>query len=206
MTKLILIADVTRSLADEGHDHLDDLKVLVNWVNKIYGTSLESPLVITTGDSFQGIVTSAPEGVDLILAMEEYILEEEFEFKLRYVLNDGEIVSAIDGHSNELYGPGIEDARAMLDALKKEHRFKIAVGDAKALNSMMRITQSFIDGWFPKDRSTVSGFLQGHDYKAMAKIQHRDESSMWRRRRSLAIEEYLLCKDMIHHLMSGSSD
>ncbi|MEQ9023222.1 MAG: hypothetical protein RLN82_10770, partial [Pseudomonadales bacterium] len=82
-------------------------------------------------------------------------------------------------------------------------RFYISTKSSTELNKMMRVTQHFIDGWHPKDRSTVSGFLQGHDYKALAKIHQKDESTLWRRRKSLAIDEYLLCKDLIHHLVNG---
>lgn len=182
---------------------MSDLQVLVQWANKIYGDSIESPLTITLGDEFQGIVSSASKGVDVILAMEEYILEEEFDFKLRYVLNEGEVETPINNEkAYEMLGPGLTDARNLLNKGKKENgRFSLSIKSGSEVNKMMRITQHFIDSWHPKDRSTVSGFLQGHDYKAMAKIESKDESSLWRRRKSLAIDEYLLCKELIHQLI-----
>lgn len=184
---------------------MSDFQSLVQYINKIYSESIESPLTITLGDEFQGIVASASKGVNIILAMEEYILEEEFDFKLRYVLHEGEVETPINEEkAYEMLGPGLTDARKMLNEMKKENgRFLLSIDGSKEANKMMRITQHFIDGWHPKDRSTVSGFLQGHDYKAMAKIESKDESSLWRRRKSLAIDEYLLCKEMMHHLIDG---
>lgn len=182
---------------------MSDFQALVQYINKIYSESIESPLTITLGDEFQGIVASAAKGVNIILAMEEYILEEEFDFKLRYVLHEGEVETPINEEkAYEMLGPGLTDARKMLNEMKKENgRFLLSIDGSKEVNKMMRITQHFIDGWHPKDRSTVSGFLQGHDYKAMAKIESKDESSLWRRRKSLAIDEYILCKEMMHHLI-----
>ena len=203
--QFILMADVVGSHEKNSEELMHAFQVLVQWTNKIYGDSIESPLTITLGDEFQGIVSSASKGIDIILAMEEYILEEEFDFKLRYVLNEGEVETPINEEkAYEMLGPGLTDARKMLNEMKKDNgRFLISVKSSDQINKMMRITQHFIDSWHPKDRSTVSGFLQGHDYKALAKIQQKDDSTLWRRRKSLAIDEYLLCKDVLHHLLNG---
>ncbi|MEP1032395.1 SatD family protein [Ekhidna sp.] len=205
MNRFILMADIVSSHEKDGKALMSDFQVLVQWTNKIYGDSIESPLTITLGDEFQGIVSSASKGLDIILAMEEYILEEEFDFKLRYVLNEGEVETPINkDKAYEMLGPGLTEARKMLNEMKKENgRFLLSIEASDQINKMMKITQHFIDGWHPKDRSTVSGFLQGHDYKAMAKIESKDESTLWRRRKSLAIDEYILCKEVIHHLIDG---
>ncbi|MEO9484677.1 MAG: SatD family protein [Ekhidna sp.] len=205
MNRFILMADIVSSHEKDSKALMSDFQALVKWTNMIYGDSIESPLTITLGDEFQGIVSSASRGIDIILAMEEYILEEEFDFKLRYVLNEGEVETPInEDKAYEMLGPGLTDARKMLNEMKKENgRFLISIAASDQINKMMKITQHFIDGWHPKDRSTVSGFLQGHDYKALAKIQQKDDSSLWRRRKSLAIDEYLLCKELIHELIDG---
>ena len=199
------MADIVSSHEKDSKTLMKDFQGLVQWTNMIYGDLIQSPLTITLGDEFQGIVVSASKGVDIMLAMEEYILEEELDFKLRYVLHEGEVETPInEDKAYEMLGPGLTDARKMLNNMKKENgRFLVSIGDNDQISNMMRITQHFIDGWHPKDRSTVSGFLQGHDYKAMAKIESKDESSLWRRRKSLAIDEYLLCKEVIHHLIDG---
>lgn len=203
--RFILMADVVGSHEKDGQELMADFQVLVNYTNKIYNDSIESPLTITLGDEFQGIVSSAMTGIDIILAMEEYILEEEFDFKLRYVLYEGVVETEVNpDKAYEMLGSGLTNARKRLNEMKKDTgRFYISTKSSTAINKMMKVTQHFIDSWHPKDRSTVSGFLQGHDYKALAKIQQKDESTLWRRRKSLAIDEYLLCKDLIHHLVNG---
>jgi hypothetical protein len=205
MKKYILMADVVGSNEKNSNELMSDFQMLVSYTNKIYSDSIESPLTITLGDEFQGIVSSAITGIDIILAMEEYILEEEFDFKLRYVLYEGVVETPINPDiAHEMLGSGLTNARKRLNEMKKDtSRFYISTKSSTELNKMMKVTQHFIDGWHPKDRSTVSGFLQGHDYKALAKIHQKDESTLWRRRKSLAIDEYLLCKDLIHHLING---
>ena len=203
MKRFILMADVVNSHEKGGRLLMNDFQVLVKWTNTIYSQSIESPLTITLGDEFQGIVTSASKGIDIILAMEEYMLEEEFDFKLRYVLHEGDVDTEINTETAyEMLGSGLTRARQLLNDMKKDpNRFLIKIDSGEAVNKMMKITQHFIESWHPKDRTTVAGFLQGHDYKALARIQQKDSSSLWRRRKSLAIDEYLLCKEMLHHLI-----
>ncbi|MEM7298811.1 MAG: SatD family protein, partial [Bacteroidota bacterium] len=96
MNSFILMADVVDSHEKEGQSLMNDFQVLVKWANTIYGEFIASPLTITLGDEFQGIVSSASKGIDVILGMEEYIIKEEFGFKLRYVLHAGEVETAIN--------------------------------------------------------------------------------------------------------------
>ncbi|GAB4234458.1 MAG: hypothetical protein Tsb0034_08080 [Ekhidna sp.] len=204
MKQFILMADVVNSHDKKGKSLMEHFQVLVKWTNTIYGESIKSPLTITLGDEFQGIVNGAREGLEVILGMEEYIIEEEFDFKLRYVLHEGIVETDINTeNAYEMLGPGLTKARTLLGDMKKSpHRFLIKIKKGDAVNNMMKITQHFIDSWHPKDRSTVSGFLQGHDYKSLARLQGKNESSLWRRKKSLAIDEYLLCKNMLDHLIN----
>lgn len=200
----ILIGDVVSHEGDS-NQLFTDFHMVVNYTNKIYSESIDLPLTMVLGNLFQGVVSSAHSGIDIILAMEEYILEEEFDFKLRYVLYEGIIEFPVNSiNAAEMTGSGFMNSLKRLSEMKKDtNRFFVSTKSSIEINKMMRITQHFIDGWHPKDRSTVSGFLQGHDYKALAKIQQKDESTLWRRRRSLAIDEYQMCKDLIHHLVKN---
>ncbi len=205
MNAFILMADVVNSSNQQPETLIDALKSVVEWTNKIFASSIESPLTITLGDEFQGIVGSASQGVDIILAMEEYIIEEAYDFKLRYVLHEGEVETQVNSEvAYEMLGSGLTRARQLLGEMKKEpNRFLIKINRHAQVGKMMRIIQHFIDGWHPKDRSTVSGFLQGYDYKALAKMHQKDDSTLWRRRKSLAIDEYLLSKEVLQHLVNA---
>ncbi len=203
--RFILMADVLKSNKKDGLQLMQDFRKLVDHINHDFQPSIESPLTITLGDEFQGIVVSAVAGMEIVLAMEEYILSQEYDFKLRYVLYEGEVETPVNTNkAYEMLGSGLTNARKKLIEMKKDNsRFFISTSSSDMINKMMRVTQHFIDSWHPKDRSTVAGFLQGLDYKALAKIQQKDESTLWRRRKSLAIDEYLVCKELVHHLINA---
>ncbi|MEM9339742.1 MAG: hypothetical protein AAGA66_13485, partial [Bacteroidota bacterium] len=63
--------------------------------------------------------------------------------------------------------------------------------------------QYFLDSWYEKDIETVNYFIAGLDYKEVAKTQGKDTSSLWRKHKSLAIEEYLVCKSLINDIVNG---
>lgn len=170
----------------------------------IYGDVLQKPFQSVKSHQFVGVAYSVSKAVDLVLAMEEYNLEEELGLKVSYAINDGIVADEDNLNNPSAAEPGIGKCYDMLDRMtKNKKRMLISTKSDTSINNMLKITQHFIDSWNPKDRKTVSGFLLGRDYKEMAKIEGKDESSLWRRRKSLAIDEYMMCKDVLQHLIEN---
>ncbi|MEP5612070.1 MAG: SatD family protein [Cyclobacteriaceae bacterium] len=203
MNRFVLMGDIIDSSNYPQSRMMDDFKELIQFSNKEGGSSLLSPLTITLGDEFQGVVDSIDSGIKTIIDLEEQMITRNLDFKIRYVVYEGDIKTEINKkQAYEMLGPGLTNARKELNALKKSNsRFNFFLNKkstASALNRIFKLLQFFLDSWFPKDRTTVSGFLKGLTYKQVAEIEKKDESSLWRRRRSLAIDEYLTCKSLIY--------
>ncbi len=208
MDRIILMADVVNSHDYDGKTLMNHFQELVKFVNRIFYGAIESPLTITLGDEFQGVIDETSNAVTMLFAMEEWILENEWDFKLRYVIVEGEIDTAINKESaHEMLGDGLTRARQQLGMMKKEtNRFYLSLNDqalTSRLTKSLRLAQHFIDNWQPKDRKTVAGFLNGLDYKELAKKLGKDDSSVWRRKRSLSIEAYQTCKALTEELLDG---
>lgn len=207
MTEYVLMADVIGSSDQDAPKLMKDFKSLVNDANKKFNNEISSPLTITLGDEFQGIVKSLEVGIEIMIFIEEYMLANGWEYKLKYVLSEGEVETEVNTkNAYEMLGSGLTLAREQLISLKKEtERFLFKLNDetlSRRLNKLFKLLQHFLDSWNPKDLSTVSGFLDGLDYKELAKLQNKDDSSLWRRKRSLAIEEYNTCKTLIRDVIS----
>ena len=197
------MADVVESASHFPPKLIQELKKVVVEINEQYDKELISPLTITLGDEFQGIVSTLRDAMNVMVGVEEKLIIEQLEFKLRYVLYEGKIETEINTkQAYEMLGSGLTNAREQLISMKKEQaRFSVFVEDEKKsamLNQQLRLLQFFIDSWQPKDRSTVAGFLSGMNYKELAKHLSKDDSSVWRRRKSLAIDEYLICKELVY--------
>jgi hypothetical protein len=155
------------------------------------------------GDEFQGVIDTVANNISIIFDFEEAIVEMECDFKLRYVLNFGEIDTKINEKvAYEMLGSGLTEARQYLANMKKEdHRFFVSLGKSDKINHQTNnaflVYQSIVDSWKEKDLKAVTSFLQYEDYKKVAEIINVDVSSAWRRKKSLSINEYNAMKEII---------
>lgn len=201
------MADVISSHKKDAAQLLDQFKLTVKAINNQFADTIISPLTITLGDEFQGISTSVSSGVLLILAMEEFILANAFDFKLRYILAQGQIETPINTkNAHEMMGEGLTHARKQLNNLKnKEARFLLTSSTADhimltTLNDSFKLYQHFIDSWKVKDYPLVHQFLMNEDYKKIASQLNLNKSTTWRRKKSLLIDEYRTSKNIILNL------
>ncbi|MBA4304383.1 MAG: hypothetical protein C0424_09185 [Sphingobacteriaceae bacterium] len=208
----ILMADIIQSRQQEGSGLMEAFKKLVLQLNRSHQHELLSPLTITLGDEFQGVAKDLSAALQIVFACEEGIIQLQLGIQMRFVLVHGQIDTAINAErAHEMLGPGLTQARQLLNALKKSpNRFALQLTDAQnqketALNNGLFIYQSLIDAWKPKDWSAVSVFFQEPDYKKSAELLQVDKSSAWRRRKSLNIEAYIRCKDLLQYTLQNGS-
>ncbi|MDR6759906.1 hypothetical protein J2Y38_000085 [Flavobacterium sp. 2755] len=206
----ILMADIIHSGRKDSKKLMEEFKELVLTINSKNKENLISPLTITLGDEFQGLINTMENGIKTIFNLEETILSNEYDFKLRYVLLFGEIETDINTKvAYEMLGNGLTEARKTLNNLKnKDSRFWIYLGSNEKikedyLNKIFLIYQNFIDSWKEKDLKIVNEFLSYDDYKIVAKNVNIDQSNAWRRKKSLNIVEYKDIKKIILYILKS---
>jgi hypothetical protein len=208
MNYYILMADIINSRKKNEYVLMQEFKHIVNKINFESALSVLSPLTITLGDEFQCIVMNLQESIKIIFNIEEAIVHNKADFKLRFALHYGEINTPINHNiAYEMLGPGLSKTRNLLMNLKKSKnnsRFYFDVNGAnfdKALNDAFFIYQSFIDNWDFKDYALISKFLDINDYKIVASQMKKDKSLMWKREKSLKITEYKTIKELINLIL-----
>jgi hypothetical protein len=207
----ILMADIIGSRRTDQQRLIMDFKEIVSQTNISARNQLLSPITVTLGDEFQSVVKSLSSAVAIILQLEESIIVAGKNFKLRYSLVEGEIETAINTKiAYEMLGSGLTEARENLTALKKmKTRFHVAIQDqvrGNAINNAFVVIQRIVDDWkLEKDYYIVAKFLQHMDYKQVASELNKERSLMWKREKSLRLEEYFALKDVITYL-GGNND
>lgn len=205
----ILMADIIRSRdIANGEGFMDQFKALVALANEKFKDSVISPLTITLGDEFQGIVKNSEALFKLLFFIDETILKEGYQFQLRYSLVFGDIQTEINTEiAHEMYGAGLTMARESLKHVKKEgHNHFIALNDKKdpLLTPCMRLYQSIKEDWKTADHNTISAFLEHDDYKDLKDIGiYKTRSGAWKKRKTLRIEEYLIIKDLVFKILQA---
>ncbi|SPE36659.1 conserved hypothetical protein [Candidatus Sulfopaludibacter sp. SbA3] len=201
----ILMADIIRSRNAPPQHLMRGFRSLVNEANRTFASHILSPLTITLGDEFQGVLRSFHAGLDILIWFEERTLATGFPCRLRYVFHRGKIETPINRRqAYGMLGAGLTAARASLENLKKGNaRFLVQTGggpEDQAINLAFALLQATRDFWKSKDYPLIALFLKFRDYKAVALKWKRHPSSVFRRQRSLRIDEYFHVKALIECL------
>ena len=207
MKHYILMADIINSGKKEQKPLMEDFKNLIEEVNEIYKADILSPLTITLGDEFQGVIKNLTTSIQIILTLEENRIHKKLNFKLRYVLNQGEIETPINEKiAYEMLGSGLTEARLKLnDSKYKKFRFNIAIDNVlqrSILNDAFKIFENITDKWSLKnDYELASNFIQFKDYKIVSEKMNKTRSLIWKREKTLHMESYYASKNIIQTII-----
>jgi SatD family (SatD) len=200
---IVLMADIVGSTKRNSKLLMTDFKNLVTDINTTHKRYILSPLTITLGDEFQGVVKDVYGTFQIIFNLELSLIRLKRSFTLRYVIQEGKIDTKLNRtKAYEMLGPGLTAARKQLNTMKSsKSRFRIALNNqilstqlALAMNSYQGIT----DQWTPAQKKVVVAFLEHNlDYRKVASKLKKDPTNMWRRKKSLLVEEVDSLKKLV---------
>ena len=198
----IFMGDVVNSSDYDGEVLSKGLKELVESTNKKFSKDILSPLTITLGDEFQGILSSVSSGIDLLFHLEEELLRTEPDFKLHYVLLLGEIETEINPDiAYEMMGKGLTEARKMLSSKKrnrKRFRFKLQNKEqTEQLSKIFEVLDTIILNWKKEDYPLILDMINNDNNSEVGDLHDKNRDQIWKRRKTLMINEYNLLKDFI---------
>jgi hypothetical protein len=202
----IIMADVIHSSAHDALALQRAFKFDVNYINKEYEKRILSPLTITLGDEFQGVIKDLKTCIEIIFSFEEHRLQIAPKYELRYIVQQGEIETEINPNiAYGMLGIGLSQARKNLENLKKtDQRYFFDTSlkpKSNALNSAFQVYQNIYQNWTkPEERQLVALFLENNDYKYVAEKTGKTRSQIWKREKSLNISSYFAIKTVIKYL------
>jgi len=198
----IFMGDVVNSSDYDGEVLSKGLKELVDSTNKKFGKAILSPLTITLGDEFQGILSSVSSGIDLLFHLEEELLRTEPDFKLHYVLLLAKIETEINPDiAYEMMGKGLTEARKMLSSKKRNRkRFRFNLQNKEQTEQLSRIFEvldTIILNWKKEDYPLILDMINNDNNSEVGEIHNKNRDQIWKRRKTLMINEYNLLKGFI---------
>jgi len=208
MRNWILMGDIVGSSDADQFILQQNFAKLVKKVNEDYPSSFKSPLTITLGDEFQGIVRSEKDAAEVVIALEEYRWDLEIEILIRYSLGLGEISTPINPQiAYGMLGPGLSEVREALTEMKEGEDRMMISGELDTKMQMKLAMNIFLEKqeeWKWKDREIISGFFHYRDYKKVAEVMGKDVSLIWRRFKSLGFESYLKRKKLVRLIYAAN--
>jgi len=196
------MSSVRTTVTHGQHKHNDDLQKVIAIINKMHKHRFITNLDMVAQNEFQGITNNLQGSLEIIFDIEECIIENELDFKLKHVLYHDTIESLQSKHNAyERLGFGLINARERLDLIKKtDCRFLITTSNEKTsltLNNLFLIYEDYLDSWKKKDFPFVKAFFNNLNYKEMAYLFNMHLSSGWRREKNLKMKQYFTIKEMI---------
>ncbi|BDV43982.1 hypothetical protein GURASL_29050 [Geotalea uraniireducens] len=206
----IVMADVIRSRSFDGNDLMHEFTRIVAECNAAHKGGLLSPYTITLGDEFQGIAGSLKSTVDSILFLEDRLLTVHPAFKLRYVIVYGEIDTPINPLiAHGMMGTGLVTAREMLTKKQRgKKRFQLNMPNlpyTDDLDMLFRLLELLSGHWKGKDYELIRELIWNNDAVVATRFG-KTKSQIWKRRKTLQIEEYVTVKELLCRTVSYRED
>jgi len=205
-TQYILMADIIDSREKDELIMMWQFKELVYNLNLKFGKKISSPLTITLGDEFQGIITDLQSLINIIFFIEEQTIKRSLIFKLRYVVSESDI-DPLRINTYASYGMMseslIETRSALNNSKKNKSRFlfllkKMDNVKALKLSLLFSCYQAKIDSWNIKDSNIIKEYLNKNtDYKEIASRLHMYDSTIWKKLQRLDMDTYINLKTLI---------
>ena len=200
---IILMGDIIKSSEQNQVLLMSNFQEVIQSINSKYADKLLSPLTITLGDEFQGIIKNSTVAVALIIDLEEMILKNHKSLKIRYVCHEGTIETPINPSiAHGMLGGGLTYARKQIEYLKKaKKRFAFSFKDDNLnniYNNAFIVFDAILQHWKADDVPIVTLFLEGLDYKAVANKLNKNRSLLWKREKNLRLEEYFSIKSILN--------
>ncbi len=197
------MCDVLNSREKNQKNLIEDFRNCTTYINNKYKKNILSPLTITLGDEFQGVIKNLSNSIKIIVELEEFIIKNNFPMKLRYVLYFGEIETEINSNiAYEMLGNGLTDSRRIINNMKeKDSRFYIDTKEESKnsiLNNGFNIFQNIVDKWkIEKDYEIIYSLIEFKDYKIVSEKLNKNRSLVWKRERNLNISSYTSAKEIL---------
>lgn len=202
MEHFILMSAIKNPSLGSQEQTQQDLQNVIGVINKLHKKHFITSLDMVMTNEFQGITNNLQATLEMIFDIEECIIENNLDFKLKHVLYHDSIDPVKSKYTAyEQLGFGLIDARQRLDLIKKtDSRFLIATNNEKTslyLNNLFLIYEDYLDSWKKSDFEYVKAFFNHMTYKEVSELFNMNISSGWRREKSLKMKQYYTIKEMI---------
>ncbi|MEO1693712.1 MAG: SatD family protein [Pseudomonadota bacterium] len=172
-----------------------ELADVVGAANERHRAQILSPLTITLGDEWQGIIASLEAVVTLICFFELDRLDNQRAFRLRYAHAFDTIETSINTEiAHGMLGPALTNARrALTSKARSRPRFTFATGSDsfdRELSDVFAVIDDLDQRWSPDDVALITMLLSEKSDAQIAEALGHNRTSVWRRRQSLLIDAY----------------
>jgi len=169
-------------------------------INAEFDDAIRSPLTVTLGDEFQAIPASLAAAARMLDTLERHRLTTDPGFRLHYAL----VIDRLDTPINTdiahgMLGPALTEARRQLTQTGRARRFvQVATGHERLdrlLANTYDVADALIARWKRRDYALIRAMLDSPSDADIGERFAKTRSQVWKRRRTLLVDEYASLAD-----------
>jgi len=190
----VVMGDLVRSETTLAPEPLHDtFNRAVDAQNRTHAAALVSPLTITLGDEFQGLVRSLAQAAAIVRDLRLALLAQRVD--CRFVIGLVQIKTRLNPDKAwNMMGPGLARARAVLNEKKQGTLYRFTVAEGGAFEVMLEalgIGMTAIERrWTDRQRDDITALLGGLSPVELARSRGVSVHSVYKVRASGDIEAY----------------
>ena len=167
----------------------------VNAQNAAHAKALASPLTITLGDEFQGLVRSLGQAVPIVRDLRLQLMSNAVD--CRFVIGLVELKTALNpAKAWNMMGPGLARARAKLNEKKAGSLYRFSIAPAPITEIMLDALGAGLTaierGWTDQQRDDISALISGLSPAELAQRRNVSVHSIYKVRGSGDFDAYVM--------------
>jgi hypothetical protein len=193
---VVIMGDLVRSESSLPVDLLHErFNTAVDDQNVAHANALLSPMTITLGDEFQGLVRSLEQAVMIARDLRFQLLSDGID--CRFVVGLAKIKTPINSQKAwNMMGPGLSRAREKLNQKKSDQFYRFSISDSPVMELMLDALGAGLSAterdWTDQQRKDISALMSGLSPTELARQRNVSVHSIYKVRSSGNFDTYVL--------------
>lgn len=177
----------------------------INRQNQALGADMVSPLTITLGDEFQGLLSSLVAAAQVAREIRFELMRENID--CRFVIGSIDLKTQINHERAwNMMGPGFASARERLGEKRSPSRYRFSIQQDELLETMLEASGASLTAiersWSEAQRDSIIKLLGGESVAQIARARNVSVHNVYKVRRAGDFELYVIQWDAIHKVLT----
>lgn len=205
--KAVVMGDIVRSETSGAPERLHaQFNARIAAANQRAGAAILSPLTITLGDEFQGLLCRLADAAPLIRQLRHDLMQDAI--ACRFVIGLVEIRTPINRERAwNMMGPGLAQARGRLNQKSQTTLYRFSLPDHPVLERVLEALGAGLTAlesrWTPRQRDDIAALMQGVTASDLARQRGVSVHNIYKVRAAGSFDAYVAQWQAITETLAG---
>jgi hypothetical protein len=203
----VLMGDLVQSERNASTEQLHvRFNAAIERQNSLHGEALASPLTITLGDEFQGLVTSLLKAAEIAREIRYDLMSDGID--CRFAIGVATLKTPLNTQRAwNMMGPGLASTRIRLNEKRSDTFYRFDIPEHPELETLLEASGASLTAiersWTDTQRRDIQALLQGASPNELAKRRNVSVHTIYKVRNSGNFDLYLLHWKAVQQALAG---